>query len=397
MKTYLVGGAVRDRLLNHDVTERDFVVVGETPEAMLRRGFKQVGRDFPVFLHPDTGEEYALARTERKVGPGHQGFVFHASTDVSLKDDLIRRDLTINAMAEDADGQLIDPYGGQADLEARQLRHVSDAFAEDPLRVLRLARFLAKLAPLGFTVADETLALIRQMVEAEALAELSPERILGELNKALHTPEPAAFFKLLAEVGAGQRLWPEITPDDVNELASRKDLTDPEHRFVFLVNRLDEEDIKGLCQRLRCSNDRTDLALLVARHIKAWQVVTNILAGAKSNGEIAAGFQTKAETDIDSSNGLDEADSGDIGFAMSVLKGTDAIRQPRRFAAFNQACAALLRAPAGASERWADLLEAAATIKRADVDPSLTGPDLGKAIETARAERLEAMLKNKKA
>lgn len=177
MEIYLVGGAVRDRLLGLPVTERDWVVVGATPQAMRELGFRPVGKDFPVFLHPKTGEEYALARTERKSAPGHTGFVFHAAPEVTLEEDLRRRDLTINAIAESARGELIDPYGGRRDLERRVLRHVSDAFVEDPLRVLRVARFAARFAALGFRVAPETLGLMRAIAASGELEHLSAERI----------------------------------------------------------------------------------------------------------------------------------------------------------------------------------------------------------------------------
>ncbi|BCX88171.1 tRNA nucleotidyltransferase [Methylomarinovum tepidoasis] len=210
MEVYLVGGAVRDKLLGMPVKERDWVVVGETPESMERRGFKRVGRDFPVFLHPETHEEYALARTERKVAPGHRGFVVHASPEVTLEEDLKRRDLTINAMAMTPDGRLIDPYGGLRDLKNRVLRHVSEAFVEDPLRVLRVARFAAKLAHLGFRVAPETMALMRQMVAAGEVDALTPERVWQELVKALAERTPARFFEVLRECGANARLFPEI-------------------------------------------------------------------------------------------------------------------------------------------------------------------------------------------
>ncbi len=210
MKVYLVGGAVRDQLLGLPVEERDWVVVGETPEAMERRGFKRVGKDFPVFLHPQTHEEYALARTERKVAPGHRGFVVHASPDVTLEEDLRRRDLTINAMAVDEEGRLIDPYGGRADLERRLLRHVSPAFAEDPLRILRVARFAARYAHLGFQVADETMELMRQMVDAGEVDALTPERVWQELVKALGERRPSEFFRVLRACGANARLFPEI-------------------------------------------------------------------------------------------------------------------------------------------------------------------------------------------
>ncbi len=210
MKAYLVGGAVRDRLLGLEVKERDWVVVGETPQSMERCGFKQVGREFPVFIHPNTHEEYALARTERKVAPGHRGFVVHADPNVTLEEDLRRRDLTINAMAMDAEGRLIDPYGGLKDLQNRILRHVSPTFAEDPLRILRVARFAARFAHLGFTVAPETLALMRQMVEAGEIDALTPERVWQELVKALAEDTPTAFFEVLRGCGANARLFPEI-------------------------------------------------------------------------------------------------------------------------------------------------------------------------------------------
>ena len=210
MKSYLVGGAVRDRLLGRPVEERDWVVVGATPESLRALGFKSVGKDFPVFLHPDTREEYALARTERKTAPGYHGFVFHAEPDVTLEQDLLRRDLTINAMAEDAEGRLIDPYGGLRDLEQRRLRHVSPAFSEDPVRILRLARFAARFAPLGFTVAEETLSLMRGMVAAGEVDALVPERVFAELAKALAEERPSPFFEVLRACGALARLFPEI-------------------------------------------------------------------------------------------------------------------------------------------------------------------------------------------
>ncbi len=207
MKIYAVGGAVRDELLGRPIADRDFVVVGATPEAMLAQGFRPVGRDFPVFLHPETHEEYALARTERKSGSGYHGFSFHAAPDVTLEADLARRDLTINAMARDADGALIDPYGGEADLRAGVLRHVSMAFAEDPLRVLRVARFAARL---GFAVAPETQALMRAIVVGGELATLAPERIWQELARALMEPRPSRFFVELRRCGALAVLLPEL-------------------------------------------------------------------------------------------------------------------------------------------------------------------------------------------
>ena len=214
MKTYLVGGAVRDALLGLAVRERDWVVVGATPEQMAAQGFLPVGKDFPVFPHPHTKEEHALARTERKSGRGYHGFTFHTGAEVTLEDDLSRRDLTINAIAQDADGTLVDPYGGQRDLAAKVLRHVSPAFAEDPLRVLRLARFAARFAPLGFTVAPETMALCRQLVEAGEVDTLVPERVWQETARALMHDQPSVFFEVLHRCGALQRIVPELAALD---------------------------------------------------------------------------------------------------------------------------------------------------------------------------------------
>ena len=202
MRALKVGGAVRDALLGRPVHERDWVVLGETPEAMAARGYRPVGREFPVFLHPETGEEYALARTERKTARGHQGFKFFAAPDVTLEADLIRRDLTINAMAQDEHGVLVDPYGGLADLHGRWLRHVSPAFAEDPLRVLRVARFAAELAPFGFRLAPETAALMSAMAASGELASLSTERRWRELARAVAAPGPARFLEILQRCGA---------------------------------------------------------------------------------------------------------------------------------------------------------------------------------------------------
>ena len=210
MQAYLVGGAVRDALLGRPVADRDWVVVGETAEAMLSRGFRPVGRDFPVFLHPQTNEEHALARTERKSGRGYHGFVFHADPSVTLEDDLRRRDLTINAIAQAPDGSLVDPFGGRADLEARILRHVSPAFVEDPLRVLRVARFAARFAPLGFRVAPETLALMRAIAAAGELEHLVAERVWAETEKALREPRPGTFLRVLRDANALAVLLPEV-------------------------------------------------------------------------------------------------------------------------------------------------------------------------------------------
>ncbi|AFI91767.1 multifunctional CCA addition/repair protein [Pectobacterium parmentieri] len=210
MKIYLVGGAVRDSLLSLPVTEKDWVVVGATPEHLLAQGYQQVGKDFPVFLHPVSHDEYALARTERKSGKGYTGFVCHAAPDVTLEQDLLRRDLTINAIARTEQGELIDPYHGRRDLENRVLRHVSDAFGEDPLRVLRVARFAARFAHLGFQIAEETMALMQKMVHEGELAYLTPERVWKETEKALGTSSPDVYFQVLRDCGALAVLFPEV-------------------------------------------------------------------------------------------------------------------------------------------------------------------------------------------
>jgi tRNA nucleotidyltransferase (CCA-adding enzyme) len=304
MDIYLVGGAVRDKLLGRPFTERDYVVVGAAPDDLLALGYRPVGKDFPVFLHPQSGEQYALARTERKTGPGYYGFATRFSPDVTLEEDLARRDLTINAMAERADGTVLDPYGGQRDLEARLLRHVSPAFVEDPLRVLRVARFAARLAPLGFTVADETLHLMREIVAAGEMRALVPERVWVETERALGEDTPAVYFEVLRACGALAEVFPEVDalfgvpqppkwhPEidtgvhtlqvlDVAASLSR----DTTVRFAALVHdvgkALTPRDqwpshfgheatgaklIEKMAERLRVPTEHRDLAVLVARH-----------------------------------------------------------------------------------------------------------------------------------
>lgn len=210
MKKFLVGGAVRDGLLGLEVTDRDWVVVGATPEQLLAQGYQQAGRDFPVFLHPKTHEEYALARTERKTGTGYTGFDTRFTPEVTLEEDLQRRDLTINAIAQDASGNIIDPWQGQHDIEQRKLRHVSEAFIEDPLRVLRVARFAARFAPLGFSIADETMSMMQQIAASGELATLTYERVWKETEKALSSVAPSVYFRVLRECGALPVLFPEL-------------------------------------------------------------------------------------------------------------------------------------------------------------------------------------------
>ena len=302
MHIYLVGGAVRDRLLGLAVHERDYVVVGARAEELLTLGFSPVGRDFPVFLHPDTKEEYALARIERKQGHGYTGFACYASPDVTLEDDLLRRDLTINAIAQEEDGTVHDPYGGQKDLQDRILRHVSPAFAEDPLRVLRTARFAARFHHLGFTVAPETRQLMQEMAASGELAHLTPERVWKELEKVLAGDYPLIFFQVLRDCGALAVIIPELDnlfgvparpqwhPEidtGVHVLMALEQAAlispDSEVRFATLCHDfgkgLTPPDIlpshhghgergmpliRDFCQRLRVPNDHRDLALLVS-------------------------------------------------------------------------------------------------------------------------------------
>ncbi|GAB4116923.1 MAG: multifunctional CCA addition/repair protein [Sideroxydans sp.] len=301
LKIYCVGGAVRDRLLGLQVQDHDWVVVGSTPEEMVARGFKPVGSDFPVFLHPDTHEEYALARTERKTAAGYKGFNIYASPDIPLEQDLLRRDFTINAIAEDADGNLIDPYGGQADLQAGVLRHVSEAFAEDPVRILRGARFAARF---GFSFAPETLALMRKMVDNGEVDALVAERVWQELARGLMERQPSRFFLTLRECGALKKILPEVDGlfgvpqpahyhpeidcgvhvmmvlDDTAKLERSLEV-----RFAALGHDLGKaatpqdtlprhigheqrsvDLLKKLCARLRVPGECRDLALLVAQY-----------------------------------------------------------------------------------------------------------------------------------
>jgi tRNA nucleotidyltransferase (CCA-adding enzyme) len=304
MRVYLVGGAVRDRLLGLAVRERDWVVVGATPEELLRLGYQPVGREFPVFLHPTTHEEHALARQERKVGPGYRGFTTQFAPTVTLEEDLGRRDLTINAMAEDESGALIDPYGGQADLAARVLRHVSEAFVEDPVRILRVARFAARFAPLGFRVADETLALMRRITESGEARTLVPERVWQETERALAEAHPDVFFHTLRACGALAVIYPEIDAlfgvpqpprwhPEIDTgvhvmLALRYAATHgapPAVRFAVLVHDLGKAQtpkaewpshhgheelgvalINQLCDRLKVPNAHRELAILAGRY-----------------------------------------------------------------------------------------------------------------------------------
>lgn len=403
MDIYLVGGAVRDSLLGLPVRERDFVVVGATPEAMLAQGFRPVGKDFPVFLHPETQEEYALARTERKSGRGYHGFVVHAAPDVTLEDDLARRDLTINAIAQAPDGTLVDPYGGARDLEARLLRHVSPAFVEDPVRLLRVARFAARFAGLGFTVADETMALMWRMVDNGEVDALVPERVWQEIVKALQADRPARFFEVLRETGALARLLPEIDalfgvpqPEKHHPeidtgahtlMVLRQAVrlgADMPTRFAALTHDLGKGTtppelwphhygherrgarlVERLAERLRLPAQVRDLAVMTARwHTHAHKV-----------------FELRPTT------------------LLKLLESCDALRRPDRFEQFLLACEADARGRTGFEERaypQAGYLRAALTaVKAVAVQPllekGLRGEALGKALTQERVKALKRL------
>ncbi|HXG29278.1 MAG TPA: multifunctional CCA addition/repair protein [Nevskiales bacterium] len=380
MQIYLVGGAVRDELLGRPVQERDWVVVGATVEELLRLGYQPVGKDFPVFLHPETREEYALARTERKTAPGYHGFRFHAAPDVTLEQDLARRDLTINAMARAADGTLIDPYGGRRDLEARLLRHVSPAFAEDPVRILRLARFAARYAGLGFRVAPETLELMRAMVAAGEVDALVPERVWAETARALLEPAPQRFFTVLAECGALARLFPELArlPGQPWEegadawaaaeaalarAAARGE--DGPVRFAVLLHSAGAglgadpgaaatAPIQALCRRLRVPNDYRELALAVARHQAAARRAATLDAAA----------------------------------LLALLEALDAFRRTQRFAAFLRAVAVLAASDAASARLEQARRKALAVDARAWLARGLRGTELGAALHQARLQAI---------
>jgi len=403
MQIYLVGGAVRDALLGLPVKDRDRVVVGATPDDLLALGYLPVGKDFPVFLHPQSKEEYALARTERKNGRGYHGFTIHADPSVTLEEDLQRRDLTINAIAQADDGSLVDPYGGRADLDARLLRHVSPAFREDPLRVLRVARFAARFFTLGFRVADETLALLREMSASGELDALTPERVWQETQRALAGPSPRVYFETLHACGALAVLFPELEKlrgvpqradyhpeidtgvhvmmvmDAVERLSSAAPVRfaalthdlgkgetpadvlprhiGHEHRSVRLVNEL--------CNRLRIPNEYRDLAVHVAHY----------------HGLAHRVFELRPAT------------------LLEMLEKTDAFRRPERFHEFITACEADYRGRLGFEARdypQAEYLRGAlAATQRVDIAPlrehGLAGEALGAAIRKERVQKLAAL------
>lgn len=405
METYLVGGAVRDELLGLPIRERDWVVIGATPEAMLELGFRRIGKDFPVFLHPQTNEEYALGRTERKTGAGYHGFEFNTDSTVTIEQDLGRRDLTINAIAKSADGELIDPYGGSIDVQQRLLRHVTDSFREDPVRVLRVARFAARFAEFGFSIHGSTMTLMHAIVDDGEVDHLQPDRVWRETARALAGPDPRVFFEVLREAGALDRLFPEIDrlfgvpqpaqwhPEIDTGLHTMMVLeqaaalsTSLEVRFAALTHDLGKgvtpadllprhsgheqksvELVADICARLPVPNTCRDLALLVA----------------ELHGQVHRIDELRPET------------------AMKLLEKTDAVRRPERFEQFVLACEADSRgrtgledAPYPQAQTLRDMLSAAANVSgKALAADGLSGEDLGDELRRRRIEAITSVLR----
>lgn len=404
MRIYLVGGAVRDKLLGRPQVDRDHVVVGALPEEMLAHGYKPVGKDFPVFLHPLTGEEYALARTERKSGRGYHGFVFQADATVTLEQDLARRDLTINAIAEDEHGALTDPYHGVRDIEQRVLRHVSPAFVEDPVRVLRVARFAARFVPLGFTVASETMALMRQMVDQGEVDHLVPERVWAETRKALREARPSAFLRVLRDCGALAVLFPEI--DALYGVPQRAEFHPEIDTGVHLELVLDTaarlapgDDLVGFCALLHDLGKALTPADELPRHIghehRGVAPVRALCARLKVPTEHAALAELVCREHLNAHRAFELKPVT----VLKLLGALDALRRPARLDTFLLACEADKRGRLGHEQDaypQADYLRearsAAAAVDAAlFVAQGMTGPAIGKAMEQARVDVIDAL------
>lgn len=403
-RVYLVGGAVRDELLGRAHADRDYVVVGATPADLVAAGYRAVGKDFPVFLHPDSGEEYALARTERKTGPGYHGFAFHAAPDVTLEQDLIRRDLTINAMARDAAGALIDPYGGARDLQARVLRHVSPAFAEDPVRILRVARFLARFAPLGFRIADETMALMRGMVANGEVAHLVAERVWSETRKALTEPQPSAFIRTLRDCGALAVLLPEVaalygvpqSPEHHPEIDCGAHI---ERVLDACAALAPGDDLAGFCALTHDLGKALTPATELPRHIDHEQRGLAPLAALCDRLKVPVEHATLAALTCRHHLEAHRALELRPATVLKLLAAFDAFRRPARLATFLTVCTADKRgrlqhehdAYPQATFLSAARDTAAAITAHPFVAQGLRGPAIGAAIDAARVAAIRAL------
>jgi tRNA nucleotidyltransferase (CCA-adding enzyme) len=406
MQVFRVGGAVRDALLGWPVQDVDWVVVGATPEEMIRQGYLPVGKDFPVFLHPETRDEYALARTERKTAPGYHGFAFHAAPDVTLEEDLARRDLTINAIAQDAGGRLIDPFGGQADLRARRLRHVTDAFREDPVRILRVARFAARLT--DFEVAPQTQTLMREMVRCGEVDALVPERVWQELARGLMEPAPSRMFTVLRECGALERLLPEV--DRLWGVPQRAEYHPEVDTGVHLMMVLDMSARLGAPLPVRFACLTHDLgkgttpADVLPKHIGHEERSADLLRDMCERLRVPNECRSLADVVAREHGNIHR--SGEFGApaVLRLLERCDALRKPARFESALLACECDARGRLGLEERAypqrGRLLAALAAARQvatasiaADAQAQgLEGPRIGELIHRARLQAVAAAL-----
>lgn len=402
----MVGGAVRDRLLGLPVQDRDWVVVGATPEAMIATGYTPVGKDFPVFLHPQTHEEYALARTERKTARGYHGFEFSTSPDVTLEEDLRRRDLTINAMAQSEDGELIDPYGGLADLQAKVLRHVSDAFAEDPVRILRLARFAARFVE--FSVAAETLVLMRRMVAEGEVDALVPERVWQELSRGLMEPKPSRMFEVLRSCGALARILPEV--DRLWGVPQRAEYHPEVDTGMHLMLVMDMSARLGASLPVRFACLAHDLgkgttpADILPRHVGHEARSVELVREVCQRLRVPTECRELAEVVAREHGNVHRSDELSAAALVRLLERCDAFRKPQRFAEVLLACECDARGRLGLEgqpyrqrERLLAVLEVAQSVPTAELaqqaqERGLKGPQIAQAIHDARIRAVAALL-----
>ena len=405
MKIYEVGGAVRDSLLGLPIKERDWVVVEGSAEELAAQGYRRVGKDFPVFIHPETGEEYALARTERKTGPGYTGFAFDTAPSVTLEQDLARRDLTINAIARSTDGVIVDPWSGRADLERRVLRHVSPAFSEDPLRVLRVARFAARFASLGFTVAAETLALMQAIVVDGEMEALRPERVWQETVKALATERPDVFFDTLRNCGALQRVFPEVDAlFGVPQPAKwHPEIDTGVHTLLALriAARLSQSEAVRFAVLAHDLGKATTPSDVLPRHPGHEQRSIDILERLCARLPVPNRFRELAEHVAHHHGVVHRAAELRPQTILALLTTVDALRQPERFEEFLAACEADARGRAGLeglaypqADRLRNALRAARSVdaRKVRAERNVDGEALGKALYEERLTAIKAAL-----